>query len=192
MGRFSKADNEGDTLSGGSGSWVKRSVKKVFYAVLTVLSFGIYQSGVSSRIIDIGLRNGVPMGDVISLSFIKALQYGTLKAPEMLVEGARLFTTYPITAIFKHLIPFLFIYGAWFQISSIVVDILDGRRSDSVGFLGKALVTIGIMLLIYVIYTGVVFFEPTAITFNATEVAVKEGWINGTSNATVNATGGIN
>jgi hypothetical protein len=178
MGRFSKNDREGDTLSGGSGSWVKRSVKKVFYAIIVVLSFGIYSSGVSSKIIDIGLRNNAPIGEMLQVSFIKALQYGTLKAPEMLFEGARQVLTYPVTAIFTNFIPFLFIYGAWFQITSIIVDILDGRRSDSVGFLGKALATIGLMLFIYAIYTGIVFFEPTAISFNATEVAVSQGWIN--------------
>lgn len=179
MGRFSNRDREGDTLSGGSGSWVKRSVKKVFYAILVILSFGIYSSGVSSKVIDIGLRSNAPIPEILQVSFIKALQYGTLKAPEMVVEGATTVLTYPITAIFTSFIPFLFIYGAWFQISSIIVDILDGRRTDSVGFLGKAIFTVGLMLFIYVIYTGVVFFEPTAITFNATEVAVQEGWVNG-------------
>jgi hypothetical protein len=178
MGYLSKGDYEGDTLSGGSGSWVKRSVKKVFYAVLVVLSFGIYSSGISSKIIDIGLRTNAPMSEVLQVSFIKALQYGTLTAPEMVLEGSKQVFTYPITAIFTNFIPFLFIYGAWFQITSIIVDILDGRRTDSVGFLGKALATIGLMLGIYAIYTGVVFFEPTAISFNATEVAVNQGWIN--------------
>lgn len=177
-GRFSRADREGDTLSGGSGSWVKRSVKKVFYAIIVTLAFGVYQAGISARLIDIGIRNGVPMTEVLQTSFIKALQYGTLKAPEMVVEGAKIFLTYPITAIFQNFIPFLFIYGAWFQITSIAVDILDGRRSDSVGFIGKALATIGLMMFIYAIYTGVVFFEPTAISFNATEVAVNQGWVN--------------
>lgn len=189
MGRFSKRDREGDTLSGGSGSWVKRSIKKVFYAIVVTVAFGIYYAGVSAKIIDIGLRNGVPIGEILQTSFIKALQYGTLKAPEMVFEGASIFLTYPITAIFQNFIPFLFIYGAWFQIASIAVDILDGRKSDSVGFLGKALATIGVMLLIYAIYTGIAFLEPTAISFDAQQVAVNQGWVNETVNQT--ASGGL-
>lgn len=183
MGYFSKSDSQGDVMSGGSGSWAIRTVKKLFYATVVTIVFGIYKAGVSGRIIDIGIKNGVPYTEIFQVAFIKALQKGTLDAPDMLFTGITQFTQFPISSIFRNFVPFLLIYGVWFQITSIAVDIIDGRRNDSVGFLGKALFNLFVMLVIWSIYTGVAFLDPTPLSFNATEVAVNNGWINQTVNA---------
>lgn len=189
MSLFSKRDTEGDTLGSGTG-WVKRSLKKIIYGLIMTIAFGVYKLGVSGRIIDVGIKNGVPWQEVISVAFIKALQKGTLDAPTMLFQGVVGFFTYPVTNLFRNIIPFLMVYGVWFQFTSVIVDILDMRKEDTVGFVGKMLASLGVMFLVYAIYTGVAVFDPTPLTFNATEVAVRKGWIEPAVNQSVNLTAG--
>jgi hypothetical protein len=92
---------------GRTSSWrsIKRYIAKLAAFFVATIIFGIIYSGTTQPILDMAFRGEIGWGSAISQAMIKALQYGTIRWPEFLINGfdalvqARPFTAFILSVV---------------------------------------------------------------------------------------------
>lgn len=197
MGKFSRGEvyKEGKmTERGNVGaiSSIKRYVKKLMAFASSTIIFGmIYSGGTTQTFLDLALNGYLSWFDALKLSFIKSLQYGTVKAPEFLAEMIGLFgASRPITGAINYGIPLAFLFIAYFYLTSFFIDLLDGREGEVFRYWFQAVITVFVMAVVFAIMNGMIFFTDADPTFNQTAIVedVKENGYKGAMYPSGNST----
>lgn len=197
MGKFSREGvyKEGKlTERGNKGalSSIKRYVKKLIAFASSTVVFGmIYSGGTTQTFLDLALNGYLSWFDALKLSFIKSLQYGTVKAPEFFTEMVSLFgASRPITAVINYGIPLAFLFVAYFYLTSFFIDLLDGREGEVFRYWFQAVITVFVMVLVFAIMNGMLFFTDADPTFNQTAIVedVKQNGYQGAMYPSGNST----
>lgn len=176
MGVFRKEKNYEETVtsrpgSRGSLAAAKRYVKKLLAFTLMTAVFGIVYSHTTQAILDMAWQGQISWMKAFEESMIKALQYGTLKAPEMAAKGlealgqARVFT-----ALINYFFPLAAYFMANFYIVSFILDVFDGREGEVFRYWIVFLATFLWIGLVYAVMNGFVFATGAEVTFNQTEI----------------------
>lgn len=194
MGRFSKKTQDGDT----SGGFITRSIKKLSAWVLASLIYGVFYTDIVTTLLDKAIfSDQIPIWDAISISLVKSLQFGVLKAPELLTTGiSKIFVEQlPLTGIIRYIIPFIILYSALYQLVSIVLDLIDMREEDKFHWITKSVITGLFMFGTWAVLSGWMFFTDSQVTFNATEIVqnyqAEHGGVNQSVKDAVNGSLGV-
>mgnify|MGYP006294352731 CR=1 FL=1 len=178
MGFFRKEKNYENTKvskqgTRGSFNSVKRYVKKLLAFATATFVFGVvYSGGTTQAILDLAWRGNIGWMTALEQSFIKALQYGTVKSPELLNEMITMFmNNRPITGLVNYFIPLAMLFVAYFYLVSFIVDLLDGREGEVYRYWFIALITVIVMAVIFAMMTGYNGLTQGAdVTFNKSEI----------------------
>lgn len=159
--------------SRGSMQMFKRYFKKILAFFSSTLLFGvIFSGGTTQTILDMALQGHIGWLNALQLSFVKALQYGTLKAPEFLGSMLMLFSaSRPITALVNNAMPLAFLFISWFYLTSFFVDLLDGREGEVFRYWFQAVLTVVVIGFVFAMLNGLYMFSGAEPTFNNTEIA---------------------
>jgi len=176
MGFFRKEKNREPTATtkpGSRGSWnaAKRYLKKLAaFATLTAV-FGIVYSQTTQAILDLAWRNQISWGTAFSESLIKAMQYGTLKAPELAMHAVEMLLHARVfTALIEGVIPLSVYFMSQFYLVSFLLDVWDGREGEVFRYWMVFVATAIWILAVFGIMNGYVLATGAEVTFNETEI----------------------
>jgi hypothetical protein len=158
---------------GRTSSWrsIKRYIAKLAAFFVATIIFGIIYSGTTQPILDMAFRGEIGWGSAISQAMIKALQYGTIRWPEFLINGFdALVQARPFTAFINYLFPLSVLFIANFYWTSFWTDLLDGREGEVFRYWVVALFTVVWMVFVFALMNGFMFVSGADVTFEAEQI----------------------